>query len=213
MTVKQDQTPLYVVTLLTFGRFPLVLLFFSLALWHSWHPVDWKFWLALVSLAASAITDAFDGYLARKYQVTTAFGAHADPLMDKFFYLTSLPLLVYLAQKHGHPVHAVFLLIMTLFFLVRDQWVTFLRSIGSMYNVSGGASWLGKFRTGLNFPLICVIYFYEAAPDDAILRYIIRGPQLYIFEAVGFVVNLLSMVSYTQRYWPCLLRALTDKTR
>jgi phosphatidylglycerophosphate synthase len=126
--------------------------------------------------------------------------------MDKFFYLSTLPLLVFVTAHGGHQGHAMFLLVLTMLFLTRDQWVTFLRSMGSLYQVSGSALWLGKLRTSFNFPLICAIYYVEAAPAG----WHIAGPSaLYAFEVVALVINLVSIYSYTRRYWSSLLRAAT----
>jgi len=194
---------LFLVNLITLARFPLVILFFIGALMFVRYESAWIFFLSLTLLILAALTDLFDGYLARKLNVVTKFGAHADPLMDKFFYLSTLPLLVYIAGRNQHDTHAIFLLIMTVLFLSRDQWVTFLRSIGSIYNVSGGANWSGKLRTGINFPMICIIYFVEEAPS---LR-IISDWVMYAFEAVAFVSNFISLYIYTRNYWPYLIKS------
>lgn len=190
------------VTFLTVVRFPLVLLFFAGALVHSRHESSWLFAATFAALITSAVTDLFDGYFARKFDVVTKFGAHADPLMDKFFYLATLPLLVFVALENGHRPHALWLLVMSLMFLSRDQWVTFLRSIGSMYNVSGGANFWGKLRTAINFPVICCIYHVEEAPVQ-----ILNKQLLYAAEIVAVIVNLISLYVYTRRYWPYLQRS------
>ena len=200
------KSKLYFVTFLTFVRFPLVLLFFAAALVNVWKNGTWIFWFALVSLITSSVTDIFDGYFARKFNVGTGFGEHADPLMDKFFYLVTLPFLVFLAAKNGHDRHAVVLLVMTLLFLVRDQWVTFLRSIGSMYNVSGGANWAGKLRTILNFPLICAIYFVEGSSYR-----LIPMKLLYTYEVLCVAMTIFSIYIYTRNYWPSLIKSATPK--
>ena len=202
-----SRTKLFIVTFLTFVRFPLVLLFFAGALINVKYQLVWLFVTSLAFLMLSAVTDFFDGYLARKFNVVTKFGEHADPLMDKFFYLSTLPLLVFIATKNNHIPHAVFLLILTVSFLARDQWVTFLRSIGSLYNASGGANWSGKLRTAINLPMICLIYFEESAPPKA---HIISHWVLNFMEAVAFVSNFLSLYVYTSRYWP-YLRKSTDR--
>lgn len=193
---------LWIVTALTIGRFPLILLFFFGALWNVAAPSVTLFLFSLTALTVSAFTDLFDGRLARRYGVETQFGAHADPLMDKFFYLATLPLLVYVAQANGNRTHAIFLLVMTLMFLTRDQWVTFLRSIGSIYRISGGAHWAGKVRTALNFPLIGAIYVFEESPTPLIPAWLIYGG-----EAVAVVVNIISLHTYTRFYWPYLKQA------
>jgi len=195
------------VTFLTGARFPLVLLFFAGAIVHAQERFrqPWLFAITLGCLALSAVTDLFDGYLARRFNVVTKLGAHADPLMDKFFYLASLPLLVYVATlKPDHRLHAGLLLVLTLLFLARDQWVTFLRSIGSLYSVGGGSDWSGKLRTAVAFPLICTIYYYEEAPPA---WQFVNLRWLYGFESLGLVLNAVSLFTYTRRYWPCLRRS------
>jgi CDP-diacylglycerol--glycerol-3-phosphate 3-phosphatidyltransferase len=191
------------VTFLTVVRFPLVLLFFAGAICNAITPpavrTEWLFALSLTALIASAVTDLFDGYFARQFKVETRFGAHADPLMDKFFYLSTLPVLVFVATVNGHLRHAVFLLVLTLLFLSRDQWVTFLRSIGSMYNIQGNANWSGKLRTCINFPLICAIYHFEASPSP-----LVPPLLLHSVEVIALIVNLLTVYVYTRRYWPSL---------
>jgi len=198
------QRHLNFVTLLTVGRFPLVLVFFAAAMLNSREPRAWIFIVAFSAVVLAAVTDLFDGYFARRLNVETPFGAHVDPLMDKFFYLSTLPLLVYVAGRNGHHTHAASLLILTLLFLARDQWVTFLRSIGSMYNVSGRANWSGKVRTCVNFPLICGIYHMEAAPE----RFQFLPPMLvYTFEGISLFLTLFSLYVYTKGYWPHLVRS------
>lgn len=201
-----NRSKLALVTFLTAVRLPLVLLFFVGAIVHSADARGpaWLFWTSFTALIASAATDLFDGLLARRFGVVSRLGAHADPLMDKFFYLASLPLLVLVAARNGHHLHAVVLLSLTLLFLARDQWVTFLRSIGSIYNVSGSANWSGKLRTAINFPLVCSVYYYEAAPPHAQW---IQPWAIHSFESLGVAVTLVSIVSYTHRYWPYLRKA------
>jgi CDP-diacylglycerol--glycerol-3-phosphate 3-phosphatidyltransferase len=199
------------VTFLTFVRFPLVLMFFAGAIVYS-NPENQSMWLFVVTFAAlvlSAVTDLFDGYYARKFKVVTQFGAHVDPLMDKFFYLASLPLLVFVTAKEGKLEHSTLLLILTLFFLARDQWVTFLRSIGSMYNVSGQANWSGKLRTALNFPMICTVYYFEQAPDRI---QFVPAILTYAFVMLTLVITVISLFVYTKHYWPYLRKAASVDT-
>jgi len=212
MTVPAEdrQDKLRLVTLLTLIRFPLVLLFFAGAMVYADNRAPWLFAASFAALVVSAVTDLFDGLLARRYGVETHFGAHVDPLMDKFFYLSTLPVMIYVATRNGHLGHASFLVVLTVLFLVRDQWVTFLRAIGSMYHVSGCANWAGKLRTALNFPLIFAIYYFEEAPASV---QFIPSLALHVFEVVAGVVNLLSVYVYTRHYWPHLRRSATLEHR
>ena len=201
-----NKSKLVFVTFLTLVRFPLVLLFFVGAVANSCRPqpLTWIFFASFFALVLAAVTDLFDGYYARKFNVTTELRAHADPLMDKIYYLTALPALVYIALRNGNTFHATLLLGITVLFLARDQWVSFLRAIGSRYNVSGCASFTGKLRTAVNFPLLCAIYYIEAVPK----KYLFFCMDLiYTFEALAIVITLYSFYSYTRHYWPQLRQA------
>ncbi|MCK5802366.1 MAG: CDP-alcohol phosphatidyltransferase family protein [Lentisphaeria bacterium] len=201
-TGPSKRTRFVFVLFLTFLRVPLVFVFLIMALIHSQNPRPLYFWIAFLSVIISSTTDLLDGYYARKLRVVSALGAYADPLTDKIVYLTALPLLVFLTAAKGDTPHAIFLLIFTILFLLRDQWVSFLRSIGSMYNVSAKANWSGKLRTAINFPLICIIYFCYAYPK------VLPGPVLTTLEVLGLVINLVSMYVYTKHYWPSLLQSM-----
>ena len=200
------QHHLFLVTFLTFLRIPLVLLFFAGAIVHSvlGDRLPWLFPVSLALLVASAATDAIDGYLARKFNVVSTFGAYADPLTDKVFYLTSLPVLVYLAAKGNDIPHAIALLCFTILFLLRDQWVSFLRSLGARYGAAPNASWSGKLRTAINFPLVCLVYYFLVSPAP-----VIGKTAIYCLEGVGLTANMITIWEYTRRYLPHLRRAMT----
>jgi CDP-diacylglycerol--glycerol-3-phosphate 3-phosphatidyltransferase len=201
--MDSKKSKLIFVTFLTALRLPMVAAFFVGAVMYSQSANPWTFYISFACLIASAVTDLFDGLLARKWGVVTKFGGFADPLMDKFFYLVTWPLLIYIAAANGNDRHALVLLAMTVIFLSRDQWVSFLRSIGSMYNVSGKANWSGKLRTGMNFPLICCIYHLEESPHQ-----FLPEVGVYIFEAAAFAVNFLTLYIYTRNYWPYLKKSI-----
>jgi CDP-diacylglycerol--glycerol-3-phosphate 3-phosphatidyltransferase len=192
----------YLVQGLTLVRAPLIFIFLAVSVF-SGHPVS-QFWflVAFASMILSAITDLFDGYLARKFGVASRLGSYADPLTDKVFYLTCFPTLVYLADRIGQHGHARSLLVLAILFLLRDQWVSFLRSIGALHGVSAKANWSGKARTVISFPTICAIYYYLQAPASWTWR--IPEWLVYSLEAASVLVNLISIVVYTAQFWPAL---------
>ena len=82
--------------LLTWLRILLIpiftLLFYLPVSWISnQHMINW---LATILFAAAAITDWFDGYLARRWGQTSNFGAFLDPVADKLMVAVALILLV-----------------------------------------------------------------------------------------------------------------------
>ena len=181
---------------LTLVRVPLIFIFLAVSVFCG-HPVP-EFWflVAFTAMILSAVTDLFDGYFARRFQVTSRLGAYA------VFYLTTFPTLVYLADRLGQHTHARVLLVLAILFLLRDQWVSFLRSLGALHNLSAKANWSGKARTLISFPTICVIYYYLQAPADWCLRF--PANLVYGLEGLSVAINLISIGVYTARFWPAL---------
>ena len=192
----------FFVQALTLVRVPLIFLFLAVSVFCR-HPVP-EFWflVAFTAMILSAVTDLFDGYFARKFQVTSRLGSYADPMTDKVFYLTTFPTLVYLADRVGQHAHARVLLVLAILFLLRDQWVSFLRSLGALHDLSAKANWSGKARTLISFPTICVIYYYLQAPAQWFVR--VPDSVVYALEGVSVLINLISIGVYTARFWPAL---------
>src|SRR5882762_10920544 len=89
--------PLNVPILITWLRIlmiPLVIgVFYVPELWLSmWH----KNVIATAMFGAAAVTDWLDGYLARRLNQTSAFGAFLDPVADKLIVVGALVVLLYL---------------------------------------------------------------------------------------------------------------------
>ena len=76
---------------LTLARLVFVPLFVILALQDSWAMK----WAAFVVFAIAAITDRFDGQLARSWNQITDFGRLVDPIADKALTLCGFALLSY----------------------------------------------------------------------------------------------------------------------
>ncbi|MCP4961359.1 MAG: CDP-diacylglycerol--glycerol-3-phosphate 3-phosphatidyltransferase [Actinomycetia bacterium] len=106
-------------------------------------------WLTFFVGAAIALTDAADGWLARRYG-STASGAFLDPLVDKVFVLGGMYALVAIDQFHWFPVTLI---------AVRELAMSLYRSTVGRTGVSVPASSLAKIKTtvqiwALGFALI-----------------------------------------------------------
>ena len=199
---SSTQLEYYFVQSLTLIRVPLILAFLAISVFAGVPLSAGWFLAALGAMILSAITDLFDGYFARRFGVTSRLGSNADPLTDKVFYLTTFPTLVYLAARDGQLGHARILLVLAILFLLRDQWVSFLRSIGALHDMSAKANWSGKVRTLISFPTICLIYYFLQAPADWTLRppvWLVHG-----LEGLSMLINLISIGVYTRRFLPAL---------
>ena len=204
------------VNALTFARVPLIFGWLGLAVAQELSadpssPVA----LALAAGASlmmllSGLTDAWDGQLARRWGVVSTLGKMADPLMDKVFYIVAFPALSWLVMHQGESgAHGLIMLGFTILYMLRDTWVTFMRSVGAMYGADVAAMWLGKVRTALSFPGAGWIYvycaFHRVAPGSW------AGPWLatcYAVEGMLVALTVWSLYTYTMAYMPFLRRAL-----
>lgn len=197
-----------IVNAITFGRVPFVVAFLVIAVVNQYQP---SFSLALIATAAlviAALTDLYDGMLARRWNVVTKFGAMADPLMDKVFYLVVFPTLLWLlgCQGAAGATHALIMLVLTILYILRDQWVTFLRAVGSLYNADCAANWVGKFRTAASFPAACLIYLHIALHPVFLPLALILAIEIALI-----LINVWSLAAYTKQYMPYLKQSLLKK--
>ena len=202
----------------TFARVPLIFAWAVLAVLQEFtiRPDGGNFTLAVCACAAmlfSGLTDLWDGQLARKWSVVSTLGKMADPLMDKVFYIVAFPTLVWQVMHQGdNQAHALVLLLLTIFYMLRDTWVTFMRSIGTMYGADVAAMMLGKVRTAISFPGAGWVYMYLCFRSFAPASW--DRPWLlscYAVEGLLLVLTLVSLWTYTAAYMPYLRRALASR--
>ncbi|WP_405117066.1 CDP-diacylglycerol--glycerol-3-phosphate 3-phosphatidyltransferase [Phaeobacter sp. BS23] len=80
-------------------------------------------WFALILFVSAAITDWFDGYLARSWGQETKMGAMLDPIADKAMVVIALMILVGYAAEHWTP----WLVLPATVILFREVFVSGLR--------------------------------------------------------------------------------------
>ncbi len=128
---------------LTVVRIILSPLFLLLAMWD----FPFHYAVALVVFIAAALTDMFDGKIARARGLITNFGKFLDPLADKM--LTTAAFLLFLA-KGQMDVWALMLV------LTREFMVTSVRLLAAKEGKVIAASMWGKTKTVAQF--IAIIY-------------------------------------------------------
>ena len=108
--------------------------------------------LATVLFVGAAITDWLDGYLARKWNQTSAFGAFLDPVADKLLVAACLIVLVHDQRVHG---------LIALIIIGREITISALRewmaSIGARTAVA--VNQLGKWKTAVQMVALPMLLF------------------------------------------------------
>lgn len=115
-----------------------------------------NFWAAIV-YSLAAITDALDGWLARKRGLISVLGKFLDPLADKLLVMATL---VCLAEMGRVPSWA------TIIIIARELSVTALRSIAMSEGVVIAASQGGKEKTALQMVALLLLIVHHTYDID-----------------------------------------------
>lgn len=186
--------------ILTLARIALIPVFVLVAYIS---PSEWKYsaetventgllWrnviLAFIFVLA-AVTDWFDGYLARTLNQTSAFGRFLDPVADKLMVAAALVILV---QQHPNVTMAFAAIVI----ISREITVSALREwmaeLGARASVA--VSTIGKYKTA--FQMIAISVFLLQWQPVMMIAYIL----LYI----AVILTLWSMFIYLKAAWPYL---------
>lgn len=140
--------------------------------------------IALVLFVIAALSDAIDGYIARRRQGETALGKIADPIADKLLVMAVLLVFVELQQISSVPV---------MILLAREFLVTGLRIVAGAQGVVVGALCSGKLKTVSQIALVLVLIGRLAfdAPSDLLITVL-----LYLAVAI-------SVISGTEYFYRC----------
>ncbi len=114
--------------------------------------------IALLLFVIAALSDALDGYVARRRQGETALGKIADPIADKLLVLAVLLVFVELQQISSVPV---------MILLAREFLVTGLRIVASAQGIVVGAGFSGKLKTLAQIALVLALLGQRAFGWDA----------------------------------------------
>lgn len=98
-------------------------------------------WLCFLVYVLAAITDYFDGYIARKLNQISAFGTFLDPISDKIFVAALLVLLVGFGRIEG-----LWMLLVIVIF-AREFLVSGLREFLGPKNITVPVTKLAKWKT------------------------------------------------------------------
>lgn len=174
------------ITLFRLLVIPFFVLFFYL-------PYQWSFYLSALIFIAAALSDMLDGYLARKLNQTSRFGAFIDPVADKMIVIISLVLLV---EKYDSLIFTLPALVMISREIVISALREWMSTIGQRQTV--GVSWLGKLKTIMQMVAISLFLVLHAEHMNWLYH------LAFISFYIAAILTLWSMVLYLKAAWPAL---------
>ncbi len=176
-------------TLLRIGMAPFFLILLLIDF-----PLHYLF--ALLAFVVAALTDLFDGKLARKNNQITDFGKFLDPLADKM--LTTAAFLGFIELRVGYGIVYI-----TMILLTREFLVTSLRLIASGSGKVIAADFLGKLKTVSQMTAVIVSIFLLFLSDEGLLP-VFLCPAVEILCTVllwiSAVLTVLSGIDYALKY-------------
>ena len=176
-------------TMLTLLRIALIPVFVGIFFLDE----PWTNFACAALFGVAAFTDWLDGYLARRLNQTSPFGAFLDPVADKLIVAVALVLLV---QSDSNP----WLAIAAAVIIGREITISALREwmaqIGSRSTVS--VSMIGKVKTTAQMTALIMMLYRDS----------LFGIPMYqlgfVLLMAAAVLTLWSMVLYMKGAWPAL---------
>lgn len=151
-----------------------------------------KLWALIIFIVAS-ITDAFDGYYARKYNQVTRHGQFLDPLADKILVSSAF---ISFALLELVPFWMVTLIIF------RDLFVTGLRMVMESKGLTMITSKIAKAKTTIQISVIIFILLFLGVQIFSYnwlivaINFIIDNRIIYYFTLIATIMTVWTGISY-----------------
>jgi len=100
--------------------------------------ITWNYYFASLLFVLASATDFFDGYIAREWNQMTMLGGILDPLADKMLTLAAFLGLMMIGEASAWAIYII---------IIRELFITGIRTVAVSEGISVKASWAGKVKT------------------------------------------------------------------
>ncbi|MDH5302142.1 MAG: CDP-diacylglycerol--glycerol-3-phosphate 3-phosphatidyltransferase [Gammaproteobacteria bacterium] len=180
---------------LTWGRIALIPIFVIVF----YLPVSWANEVSALLFMLAGFTDWLDGYLARKWKQTTAFGAFLDPVADKLMVAVALILLVQANPTATFAAPACVIVGREIAVSSLREWMA---EIGARAAVA--VSGMGKIKTTVQMVALLLLLYRDDLLGLPV--HMIGMALLY----VAAILTLWSMLVYLKAAWPLLMKTRSN---
>ena len=167
-------------------------------------------WMKQVSVAIyiiAALSDWYDGWLARKFNYITSWGKFWDPLADKI--LTSVVFI-------GFAIVDLIPWWMVIIIVGRDVIITLLRVFADMKNYAFTTSYYAKWKTMLQMIFLyslLILYVAQFTPEinsvyGDLISSLLNKQLIYFIALLITMVTFHSGLLYVIRNWKIILKLL-----
>lgn len=134
--------------------------------------------IALVLFVVASVTDWFDGYLARKYNLITNFGKFMDPLADKLLVCSAMICMIELGRLSAWIVIVI---------IGREFIISGFRLIAAENGIVIAANYWGKFKTASQMIMIILLIINLGGVFDIL-------EQIFIW--LSLILTVISLITY-----------------
>ena len=145
------------------------------------------YWLAFWLFNLAALTDYFEGKLAREFNVESRLGAILDPIGDKLLVLFAIITVIVFTQD-------IYVALMGTFILAREFWVSALREFSSTNNISNATKVTFVAKAKTTFQFIALSMFFLGFASDLALVTFLASFVLFIAALLAYK----SAIDYTK---------------
>lgn len=156
-------------------------------------PFKWSYLASAAIFGLAALTDLLDGYLARKLDQSTPFGAFLDPVADKLMVAVALGLMIERFEIWYFTLPALVIIGREIVVSALREWMA---EIGKRTSVA--VSYIGKVKTVMQ--MLAILFFLAIELDYHGILYWLAYTALYVAAAL----TLWSMLVYLKAAWPDL---------
>lgn len=211
--------PQKITAILVYGRPPLVFAGMLCAIAVMWARSPVLYTLGVVLLFIAMTFDLVDGWFSARFQPNPTLANLADRIMDKIVYSIIFPLIAVgmmwrlLFSTPGHAkielLHAIFVLLVCVTVLIRDNFASFMRSFALRKGQEPEQSEYTRLRTVVAAPLSALLYahaFYiPEGPPSRIYFWIswlgnLPLEGLFVIEIVFLIITFGSIAGYCRKY-------------
>jgi cardiolipin synthase (CMP-forming) len=157
---------------------------------HEWMSPTQQNWTGALIFMTAALTDWADGFLARKLNLTTPFGAFLDPVADKLMVAAALVILVQL--KRADPMLAFIIVGREIAISALREWMALVGQSKSL-----AVSTIGKFKTAAQLTAIIALLLYEPLIPGVSTPWVGQAALL-----IAAALTIWSMFYYLRRAAP-----------
>ena len=179
---------------------PIFLLFFL-------SDVIWMKQVSVLIYIIAALSDWYDGWLARKFNYITSWGKFWDPLADKI--LTSMAFI-------GFAIVQLIPWWMVIIIVGRDVLITLLRVFADMKNLAFTTSYYAKWKTLLQMVFLyylLILYVAQFTPEiyqnyAGLISSLLDKQLIFFIALVITAITFHSGIHYVNRNWNIVTKLL-----